>query len=267
MVMKQVIILVQRDEGAVEVMKETSLDLVTLPHPKGAAIVYIQIAGEIMELQSIEPKKHASWFINQKVSSSSTFYMASKLDPRFLCLPFLEKYGSKYSPLDQIITLSDLEGCSRIPLLNSSKWKLEEISDVKDLGDDLILYRFNEEKTLQWLNQKIDRTAAHFMSKRQSKKLQDNTLFAGTFELSAKSSARSSNHSINDSTKCSTILEPEKVDIQMAFQVVSDYLTVNMTELLMKKLGISGSDLIDTKLQSSKRKADWENELEVYLKF
>jgi hypothetical protein len=62
-------------------------------------------------------------------------------------------------------------------------------------------------------------------------------------------------------------LEPEKVDIQMAFQVVSDYLTVNMTELLMKKLGISGSDLIDTKLQSSKRKADWENELEVYLKF
>lgn len=261
--MKQIIMLVQRDEGAVEIMKETSLDLVTLPHPKGSAIVYVQIAGKIMELQSIEPKKHASWFINQKVSSSSSFYMASKLDPRFLCLPYLEKYGSKFSPLDQIITLSELEGCSRIPLLSSSRWKLEEISDVKDLGDDLILYRFNEEKTLEWLSQKVNRTAVHFMSKRQEKKLQNSTTFAGSFESSAQSSARSSNQSTNDSTKCSTILEPEKEDILMAFQVVSDYLTLNMTELLLKRLDLLCSDLIDTQVQSSKRKADWENELEV----
>ena len=102
--------------------------------------------------------KYGSWFINERVSSDSHFYLATRVDPRLLCLPFLEKNASKYSPLDQIVVYSDKlddDGISdRIPLTNSNEWKLDEMCDMKDLGD-MLLYRYNEGKTLEWLKNKV----------------------------------------------------------------------------------------------------------------
>ena len=256
MAAEQIVLILQRSGAEVEIVKETSLDLITLPHPKGTPVIYIQISGNILELQSVVLKKHASWFINQRVSSSSSFYMASKLDPRFLCLPYFEKAGARYSPLDQIITHT--EGCARFPLTNCNEWKLEEIADVKDLGDDLILFRYSEIKTMDWLNQKVKKTALNFMQLRCSKTPAINTTFVGTFVSSAQSSKPTAG-----GTSASIIPEPEQIDIKMALQVVSDYLTDSMTGKLLKMLGLSIADLADTKSQNVKRKTDWEADLEV----
>lgn len=254
---KQIILIVQKPGGGTDLLRETSLDLITLPHPKGIPVVYIQIAGEILELQSVQPKKHGSWFINQVVSSNSNFYTASKLDPRFLCLPFLEKAGARFCPLDQIITTSDVVGCSRLPLLNSNNWKLHEVADVKDLGDDLILFRFNESKTMDWLSGKVKRTAIHFMNQRLLQTSAQNVAFVSSFQSSGQST------SSDKSGPSAPPSEPDFCDVKSAVQVIADYLTDAMTEKLLKMFGLSTSDCFDSKSQSVKRKTDWEADLEV----
>ena len=236
----------------------TAFDLITLPHPKGMPIVFVQIAGELMELQSIEPKKRGSWFVNQRVSSSSKVYVATKFDPRFLCLPYLERASAKYSPLDQVVCTNDTAGCSRLPLTRSGQWKLDEVTDVKDLGDDLILFRFNESKTLDWLNNKVRRTAIHFMKQRQQKMDSENVTFVSSFQSSSQATVNSKN-----STTETQLAEPNPHDIKTAVQVISDYLSESMTEKLLKLYGLSASDLTDTKNHNSKRKTDWEADLEV----
>jgi Ydr279p protein family (RNase H2 complex component) wHTH domain len=254
---KQIILIVQKAGGETDLLRETSLDLITLPHPKGIPVVYIQIGGEILELQSVQPKKHGSWFINQVVSSSSNFYTASKLDPRFLCLPFLEKAGTRFCPLDQIITTSDIAGCSRMPLSNWNKWNLHEVADVKDLGDDLILFRFNESKTMDWLSGKVKRTANYFMKLRLLQSSAQNVAFVSSFQSSGQATI---------SDKSGTAAphgEPDFSDVKTAVQVIADYLSDAMTEKLLKLFGLSTADCFDSKSQSVKRKTDWEADLEV----
>jgi Ydr279p protein family (RNase H2 complex component) wHTH domain len=253
---KQIILIVQKPGGETGLLRETSLELITLPHPKGIPVVYIQIGGEILELQSMQPKKHGSWFINQVVSSSSNFYTASKLDPRFLCLPFLEKAGTRFCPLDQIITTSDIVGCSRLPLSNWSTWNLYEVADIKDLGD-LVLFRFNESKTMDWLSGKVKRTATHFMKLRLLQSSAQNFAFVSSFQSSGQAT-------ISDkSGSAAPPSEPDFSDVKTAVQVIADYLSDAMTEKLLKIFGLSSADCFDSKSQSVKRKSDWEADLEV----
>lgn len=256
---KNIVIIVQNVNNAAGILEGAALDLITLPHPKGIPVVYIQIDGEILELQSVQPRSNGSWFINQNVSSSGSFYMASKLDPRFLCLPFLERAAAKYSPLDQIITTSDVQGCGRLPLSNSSRWRIDEIADVKDLGDDLILFRYNEVKTLKWLRGKVTRTARHFKTVRNSQLAAQNSSFVGSFQ----SSSQAPQSVINSSLVSSTTSEPDSQYIKTAVQVVSDYLSDSMTNKLLQEFNLSLADLNDLKNHSSKRKTDWEADLEV----
>jgi hypothetical protein len=182
----------------------------------------------------------------------------NEIDPRFLCLPYLERAGAKFCPLDQVVCTNDVVGCSRLPLTKSTQWKLDEITDVKDLGDDLILFRFNESKTLSWLSVKVRRTAAHFMSQRQQKVDMENVAFVSSFQSSIQANVNSKNSSTE-----TQLSEPNSHDIKTAVQVISDYLSESMSEKLLRVFGLSASDLTDTKNLNSKRKTDWEADLEV----
>ena len=135
-----------------EIISPKELLLKELPHPKQlrtrGRTLFIQWSDEIYELQSVQWRNHGSWFINQRVSSSKSFYLANKIDPRFLLLPYLERAEckGKYSPLSQIV-ISDGSTEPRLPLGNVLRWKMDEMCDVNDkLGDDLILYRYNSDK-------------------------------------------------------------------------------------------------------------------------
>lgn len=142
------------------------LTLLTLPHPKEneGGILFCQSGANIYELQRVQPRKYGTWFIDQRIASESSYLMASKFDCKFLLLPFLQK-NTRYSPLDQIVTYT--EGCDRLPLEHSAQWNLGDICDINDqLGDDLILYRLNIEKTLVWLQAKVDKTALYICNKR-----------------------------------------------------------------------------------------------------
>lgn len=144
----------------------TGLSLLTLPHPQQdeGGVLFCQAGSRLYELQSVQPRKYGAWFIDQRVASDSSFLMATKFDPKFLLLPFLEK-ATRYSPLDQIITY--VEGCDQIPLHHHSEWSMNDICDVNDqLGDDMILYRLNMDKTLLWLQTKVNNTALYLCKKR-----------------------------------------------------------------------------------------------------
>jgi ribonuclease H2 subunit B len=149
-----------------EAVPPNGITLLTLPHPKDSedGVLFCQSGAQIYELQSVQPRKFGSWFIDERISSDSSYLMASKFDPKFLVLPFLEK-ATKFSPLDQIVTY--VEGCDRIPLQYQMQWNMGDICDVNDqLGDDMILYRMNKDKTLAWLRSKVDITALYLCKKR-----------------------------------------------------------------------------------------------------
>ena len=143
-------------------------------------------------------------------------------------------------------------------LLNQENGSLMRSQMSKDLGDDLILFRFNEVKTLEWLSAKVTRTAIHFMKQRQEKMDTENVAFVSTFQSSSHATVN-----LKSNTTETTLSEPNSHDIKTAIQVVTDYLSESMTEKLLKAFGLSAADLTDTKNHSSKRKTDWEADLEV----
>lgn len=286
---KEIILLIQKGpaggSGAV-VAQEISakeLHLKAFPHPRGYGMMIIDLEDQFYELQSTQPRKFSSWFINQRVSSSQTVYMANIFDPRFLCLPFLEKAGAKYSPLDQIIHMD--EKFARFPFQRVSTWKMQDICDVNDkLGDDMILYRYNESKVIDWLRGKVERTSAAFMKQRVAK--MQHTTFASGFNVSKQSTGAVTTNdgsSISGTIRrrCSlpgpvyiliivlhfdVVDTPMKEDLVMALEVVSDYLTPAMAERLLKAYNMTPADLHNSKAAAAanlKRKADWEQELEV----
>lgn len=169
-------------------LSQQHLQYTVLPHPTFGPQVFLQCNNYLYELQSVQPRRHGSWFVNQKVISNGSFLVANKIDPRFLLLPFFENSSQKYSPLNQIVLPS--ENCNRIPLEHASTWKLDEVCDVNDkLGDDMILYRWNAEKVLLWLRGKVDRTAAALAIERRNQETRDNSLHATSFNPSAQGTA------------------------------------------------------------------------------
>lgn len=181
-------------------IRSTNLEIKAFPHPKAAGdndavplMLYVPPAagnatkksGDIYELQTVQLRRNGSWFSNQRVSSSSVFFMTSKIDPRFLCLPFLQKSRDKFSPLDQII--GHTKDCERLPIAHASEWKMDEICDIKDLGDDAIFYRYNEEKTLAWLKAKVARTAITLAKQKALRGKRVNRLMASNFNVGTQS--------------------------------------------------------------------------------
>lgn len=195
------VILLMQGGSKVDVCEMTTVDLELklFPHPKGCGMLTIVLENGFYELQSIQPSRFGSWFINQRVSSNKTMYMASRLDPRFLCLPYFEKSAGKFSPLDQIIFVGDK--FARFPFNLAHTWKLYEICDVNDkLGDDMILYRYNEDKVIEWLKQKVQRTSEVLLKQRDLKCRTMNQSFVPGFDASKQQSAKPYKTSKENST-------------------------------------------------------------------
>jgi len=252
------IILVQSQDGSYSIPK--NIRFCVLPHPKSSIdMIYAIVDKVIMELQSVQPRRHGSWFIDQRVSSDKDLYLASPVDPRFLILPYLEKQSTRFCPLDQIVVNS-------VPLEGSLCWKLDEICDVNDkYGDDMILYRFNQDKSLTLMKNKVDRTAILLAAERKKRAAVAMTVLS--FQNTAQSSKAGTKTAL-ESSKNETDAEEE--DIKTALQIVTEYLTDSLTTKLLNLYKMSSIDINksnsnsnNNESESLKRKADWEIQLEV----
>lgn len=245
----------------------TYVAVIQLPHPKGYPMALACVDGNLFELNACEPSKFTSWFINQRTCSDKSFYMVTQLDPRFLLIPYLRKNATKYSPLDQIVIADGSHECDRFPLAKASEWKLEDMCDMKDLGD-LMLYRYSEEKISSWLKGKVERLAELLAEKRVKRAKKENSLYSDNFNFSAQAMQNrqgldsASSNEINRSGAGAVEVKP--YDVLEAAQIVCDYIMDDQICMIAKALGLNEADLICSKQPtSSKRKADWETELEL----
>jgi hypothetical protein len=250
------------------------LEFVQLSHPRGGVpVMYCKqdSTHSILELQTCQVRRHGAWFLDQRVSSDVHFYMASKIDCRFLLLPHLEA-KEKYSPMDQIVPFPS-EGCARVPLAWISEWKLEEICDINDsFGDDQLLYRLNRPKMLEWLRKKVIAAATAIARQRTERSALLVKSRADGFNISAQSS--SSAASANPAPAASTTTdgantsgsgsdEYDDNDKRLALQIVCDYISPTLATAVTESFGLSPREVSAAKTAPVKRKADWELELEL----
>jgi len=249
------------------------LDCLNLPHPKGGVpVMFLHFEGDFYDIQSAEPSKYGSWFVDQRVSSDNKIYLASKFDARFLVLPYLEKTAAqpKFSPLDQVVIHSG--NCHRIPLAKLSSWGMEEMCDVKDLGDDMVFYRYNEQKMLLWLGAKVAKTAVVLAAQRKGHADREHTAFVGGFNAGSTNSAAAtaaSNkaeeaHVVESKSADSNSAAVNAEDMRIAVQILTDYLSDATASKLVASHGYTATDMQVSKKQDTlKRKTDWELEMEL----
>ncbi|XP_068185644.1 ribonuclease H2 subunit B isoform X2 [Antennarius striatus] len=78
------------------------------------------------------------------------------MDPVYLILPYLIKAGKegKFQPVDQVVVDEEFPACSR--LLNCT-YSLRNVAEEKEVGS-LKFHRYSQEKTMDWLKKKVERT-------------------------------------------------------------------------------------------------------------
>lgn len=245
------------EDGLIE-SNPAELNLIKLFHPKGFPAVFVQIEDNILELQTFQPSKFGSWFINQRVSSDSFYYIGTRIDPRFLFLPYLEKSSGKFSPLDQIVTIE--ADCSRISLDLFNRYNLEDICDTNSKLGDIVLFRYNEDKMLKWLKSKVEKVSVTLAAHRIIKDKKKNVLIVDNFNSSAQSV--NSIEIVPNSLQGDSI--PNQNDLIESVNAISDYLSDKTTSKLIEYLNLKESDfVVNLKSVNAKRKSDWETELEI----
>lgn len=238
-----------------------SLKYISIPHPKDhIPITCLLHDNYIYELQSAQFSKYGSWFLNQRISSNSEFYMATKLDSTYLAIPLLRKCADAYRPIDQIIHPSEEHGRHLLQCVNRKL--LSRICDVKELDEDnLILYRYNEIKLLNWLKQKVDKTTAVMIKQNSYNDDNNSSKYAQGFDISAQSVAGSAGLNRGGINAAAEVMTVRMDDTVKAFQLIADYLEEAVSKLLLAFLNIDPSHLL-SKSASAKRLSDWEKDVE-----
>ncbi|XP_057327799.1 ribonuclease H2 subunit B [Microplitis mediator] len=132
-------------------------DVVKLRHPASSQpAMFLFSPGDltVQEVLTIDENKR-SWFVDDNVKSDGKMHLSTPIDPIFLVLPYLRK--SQYAvPLDQLLRDDDYPETER--LARCQNLKLSLVADRR--GDEsLQAYKYNEEKTLIWLQKKVERVA------------------------------------------------------------------------------------------------------------
>lgn len=183
--------------------------------------------GEVFELLQFN-EKYRSFFIDDSVSSSGKIFIASKFDPVFVFLQYLELHCSeKAQPLEQI-----LDSSADIFLEKLNMSQLRFVADQKG-PDDLKAFVLNEGKAMKWLQKKFELTKKSLMEQQ--------------IVSSGVSSANFVQSKLQESDG-----DVEAV-AETAFGIISEYISLNFAEKLDKILGITENS---SDLSTNKRKSD-----------
>eukprot|EP01031_Cornospumella_fuschlensis_P037390 gene37390-45403_t len=234
----------------VGVWRGQELKFLTLPHPSNQSVICTVLNNELFELNQANLYRNSCLMIDQRLSSSKSLYFLSKLDVRFLVVPFLEKAAGKFSPLDQIIF--PIKDYSAFPMELFSKEHMSAMCDINDKYDE-VYYRYNEEKLLAWLKDKVTRATAAICAQRRKVFERGQLTYSSSFNVVSKSSENTDNPADGTST-----VEDERA----ALELVSDYLSTSLSEKLFALFNAQTTDVWKKPASSNKRKADWELSLE-----
>ncbi|KAJ7497514.1 ribonuclease H2, subunit B [Mycena latifolia] len=164
-----------------------------LPHPRtGLASIFLPYAprmddgsrrSAILEVQAVAPTNPRSWFIGQEVVADGKMLVMTPIDPAFLLIPILQAVypgngdQGMFRPADEIFedAAVNLEQSStstagkdislivskddvlQFTSLECCKSALNRVCDVKEITEDITVYRFSPEKVVQYLRVKVQR--------------------------------------------------------------------------------------------------------------
>ena len=147
---------------ALKRVEDESVKILKLRHPRtnsGTYFLYNSVEKTLLEIMSFN-EEHRSWFIGSKVVGDGRMLLGTPVNPLFLLLPYMRK-SEKLVPLDQMIEDEDYPETENILIATLNDSKLSTIADSKGTKD-LNVWKFNEEKTLSWLEKKVRSLAAVF---------------------------------------------------------------------------------------------------------
>lgn len=235
--------------------------VITLPHPgTGVDQHFIKIQCDIYEMSSLS-RPYGSFLVGSRVISNGALHVMTRIDPLFFILRNLSRdnncsYSShQWQPLDQLEVPSGIS-------IDHSQWK--HLCAIKNLGDDLILYKFSPEKALTWLVKKQE--AAHGILRQQ---LLDNKQSNANENLEGGGGAFSNTFQLAEDEKELTVKEtkPELPTSQLSdhecailmeesVQVVCEYLEKEWQCKLRNRLGLQESESASN--TNKRSRASWE---------
>lgn len=211
----------------------SNFNIITLPHPiqgKSAKYCLDSVNNKIYEITTFD-EPHRSWFIGEMVKSDGSIQMVTPINPLFLVLPRLkEQCSNRAVPLEDLLSE---KGYDKILNFVSN---LDTIGDLKG-PPDLKAYKYNEEKTLSWLKNKVCRL---------SKLLRHKNIHVTSGATSATFVSSNINNGSID----------EQFYLKYAFGMISQYLQDDILELLEKRFDFK-PDLIES--IGKKRKSEFED--------
>ncbi|KAI9463581.1 ribonuclease H2, subunit B [Lactarius psammicola] len=168
-----------------------SMSFLRLPHPRTAVpslfLPYHRAepaSGSgggwgILEVQNVSPPNPRSWFFTEgEVVSDGKLLVMTPIDPAFLVIPILQvikpKDGSAgiFQPMDDIfdeaaskivqgsatIAQEDIMSLTRYDCIaDALKW----VCDFQDITPELKVYRYSEDKVIEYLQAKVTRLSRH----------------------------------------------------------------------------------------------------------
>jgi len=211
-----------------------------LRHPRtNKPASYLCTKDAVCEVNYFKPKT-SCWFIGERVRSDGSLLVATPIDPLFLALPYLfhaaqSSSGKNFMLLDQTLVDEDFEAVSKrlLPTMTSEvcRNQLQHIADVKNIDDsDYPAVRFNETKTLVWLERKV-RTLGETLKAKQVD-------IHGSRSVSLIVPAKKGDINDDDdkNSKDGKVEEISQDLLKYAFEVVCDYLSYAMKTRLAKHL-------------------------------
>ncbi|KAJ3568865.1 hypothetical protein NP233_g5437 [Leucocoprinus birnbaumii] len=160
------------------IFKQTSeipaLFLPTESHDDGG-----EARSQILEMQAVNPVDSRSWFLENEVIADGKLMLVTPVDPVFLLLPILRSIKlpndspGPFRPADDILEEAALavqeqyrtkkegqvssEDVLHFVRLKCTKDALKYICDVKDITEDITVYRYSQGRTLEYLRSKVAR--------------------------------------------------------------------------------------------------------------
>lgn len=160
---------------------------IRLPHPRtGFPALFLpveakdnagRISSQILEIQKVNPVDSRSWFIEDEVISDGRLVLMTPVDPVFLLLPILictqSTNGSsgQFRPVDDILEEAAIviqeqyqtrqegyvlsEDVLLFTQMKCTRNALKNICDVKEITEDITVYRYSQERTLRYLRSKV----------------------------------------------------------------------------------------------------------------
>ncbi|XP_036966120.1 ribonuclease H2 subunit B isoform X3 [Acanthopagrus latus] len=171
---------------------------------------------QLFEVKAFEEDFH-SWFIGQTVQRDGRLLFVTPMDPLYLMLPYLIKSGKegKFQPVDQVVMDEEFPACSRLLSCTRSLASLHHIAEEKEVGS-LKFHRYSQEKTMNWLKKKVERTVVALKKR---------------------------NISVGEGVKSTTYVRvkseadcPEEDYLRYAHGLISEYISEDLSKALLKHL-------------------------------